>query len=639
MTIAPLVHETGEAIDQMAEITKIVTVDPTGIPGVNCDFNTIAQAAVFLKSFPGNIGGIINLRGASTYPVSTIVNVEGLTIQGGRYTPAPIILAVNGGQLISNGTKFRSVVISVPAAFTGPAGETFLLNYNSNSMGDFFKIDFRPDNTRSILGNTGGAVTINLSFRICGQSLQVGGIIVNGGSAFTTPLFVIYGNNGLGTLQFATRPLSVDQQARYDVTPLSLGGGLITGLPAGVLTVAPGENIQARIDSIVATGLGGQIDLLPGIHLVTTTIYILGNGIMLNGAGHGTILRALAGTWVGGAGRYDAVLSVGKYVAAPGAETIVNDCRVQNFAIEQSALVHGVLLYGGLDNTAENITATALANITFADGWACVAFIAMDTRSSSTPGTRLRIRLCTVKSDSPTTHYYCDAFHLDGGNPGGFVGVYGFGHRIIDSSIVECIAESCKETVFELASCDQSYCGSDAGGARGRAVPFSPAGIVIGVIASTECAMVNCSSVNPPTSGALCIYIYGSTLCNLRGNFIDGGANKYVYGIYVLSNSNKNILTNNVIRNISTTGVIVVDGTCSNNTLGPNKFDIIAGAPASNYVDTFSLNTQRPQCVIGVGDPNIAAVLGSFGDEYYDSGGATWYKQTTYPQGVTWVVI
>jgi hypothetical protein len=125
----------------------------------------------------------------------------------------------------------------------------------------------------------------------------------------------------------------------------------------------------------------------------------------------------------------------------------------------------------------------------------------------------------------------------------------------------------------------------------------------------------------------------------LRGNFVDGGANKYVYGIYILVNSNKNILTNNVIRNISTTGVIVVDGTCSNNTLGPNKFDIIAGAPASNYVDTFLLNTQRTQCVTGVGNPNIAPVLGSFGDEYYDSGGAAWYKQTTYPQGVTWVVI
>ena len=281
------VHETGEAMDLLGNTGKIVYVDATGTPGVNCDYTTIAGAAAYLKSLPGKRGGIIALREGQNHDVSTVVDVRGLTFKstGDGVTPMATIRAVTGGVLQIGGTLFEVVLISVDVT-VGFAGN-FFLDTIETDITRFVGCNFIFGAAKNLIGSSGGPFTVSLGYWNCGQPTFPVGNQIYAASVYTTLTIQVQGTDGAGSLQFGAKDLMADTLARYDTT------GQITGIPVGFLTVAPGENIQSRLDSVAAVPLlRGYVTLLPGIHVVNAPVKILSDACTLTGMDKSAVVQS-----------------------------------------------------------------------------------------------------------------------------------------------------------------------------------------------------------------------------------------------------------------------------------------------------------------------------------------------------------
>ena len=620
MSATQYVHPTGEAIDS----GKIVSVDITGAG----DFRTLAEAASYLRTFKGKRGGRVGMMGGQTHYVNTTIDLKGIKlirIGGGR----PIIEAQTGGLLQMSGNDIEGQIISVPIGFGG----TYFMDIVENCTILFDKADLRPATGKFIFGCSGGPFTASIMFRDAGQSLQQG-ITVDPGAVFTSLTMTILGTSGAGSIQFGARPVTADQDGRYDTT------GQITGLPEAMLTVAPGENIQSRLDSLAVVG-GGILDVLSGVHLRTEPCYLIGNNIKMEGSGDGTIIRALAGTWnaaytqggTSGGGlpsRYqDAVVCIGRsHNGLP--EVVVTGCEVQDLVVESSVSIHGFYIYGGEDNRFEGCTAKALAQLIYPGSWAAVGF--MITDSFSLPAQRCVIDDCVV--EATTSNWYCDAYHMEGGPPvGGFSGFYGNGNRVIDSSIIECSASSAFQTIYSMSKCDSCTCYI----CTGRDCPKDGTGngITLGVFNCNKCAFIDVTGVNPAVATNIGAWIQDTILTDFIDCFICGnptGPILFGSGIYVV-NSQQNLIIQNVLERC-TVGINITDVASTDNIIGPNTFYNVG----TNIVDASGLNKFMVKAQYGTGNPN-GVVTTKFGDEFFDSATSTWYKQSTYPQGTTWVVI
>lgn len=279
------VHETGEAaqVDALTDRGKSVYVDPLGTPGVDCDFNTIEQAAQYLKGLPGLRGGTVALRGGVNHDISTVVDARGLiftAVGQGR----PVIRRVGVGRFRASGCQFKGIAFENSVM-------GFLLDLDETGHSDFLGCDFRPAVSNAyIFGSTGIGVVPTLTIRQSGQSNQTGRMM-DPSAVFPSINIILTGTNGLGALQFGARNVTVDLDARYDTT------GLITGVPDGSLSVAPGESIQSRLDSLPN---GGQLSVLPGIHDITEQLHVCYNDVEVVGLGN-AVIRALSATWHSGA--------------------------------------------------------------------------------------------------------------------------------------------------------------------------------------------------------------------------------------------------------------------------------------------------------------------------------------------------
>ena len=633
MGIEPQVSVTGDPISPLGDIGKIVTVDITGTPGLDCDYTSIKDAAAFLKSLPGDIGGIIALRGNQVHPIDTVVDVSGLTIQNGRFTPNPTILAVTGGRLISNGTKYRGVIVSVPAAFAG----TYLLDYNSNAVGDFLSCDLQPDTAKFILGNSSGAPkSLDITFRDCSQSLQ-NGEVVDSAALFTAPLFEVIGNNGGASLQFGTRPVIADLQGRYDTT------GQITGLPAGELTVAPGENIQSRLNSLVVSG-GGLCQVLPGLHITDTNIKILGSNITMSGI-PGSIIQTVAdGLWAGTKGARDGVIQIGN----DATDVIANQCTIEGIYLQQKTVgPHGFACNGGMGNIYHQNTAEAQSDMRYnVTGWFWTGFFMSDSNYAA--GRKLLMRYNRVQADGGTNNMYCDAYHIEGQAVGGNMG---HGNLVYDAV---CFLNSCNlnhQSTF-------IFTGVRGGGVffnTCRNCPVDGNAIVIAPIGCEDVQFIgnsfeDCRVTYNVTSPAV-FYIWGSARIIMTQNSINGvvspttqkfGAGFETVGYWTGDwhpyGCHYNIIAHNTIANCNY-GINYETAQASVTPYGdivnPNIFD-----PTVNIRigDTFLATTYVGVTIYGTGNPS-GVVSGNFGDVFLDSATSTVYKCISYPIGTTWVVI
>lgn len=320
---------------------KTVFVDPGGTPGTDCDFTTIALACAYLNSLPNGRGGRIALKGGVNHPVSTVVDARGIefTQAGeGRAT----IQAQTGGSLQCNGGNYIGVRIEVPAGFAG----TSFMDINESGSTTFTGCDFKPTSGKFIFGTTGTPST-TLTFFECGQSDQ-NGAMVDTASTFSLYFFTTIGENTLGSLQFGAWDIYTDAGGRADTT------GTVNGLPDDILYVFPGENLQARLDSLDGVNPGGAVWLLPGIHDVETHQHITYDSITLQGFGSCSILRAQSATWLAGA-----CVTVDDWTALAGA-TLSITTSVGGPVV----LTEGVQWTAGVDNptTAQSLASAIVAS-------------------------------------------------------------------------------------------------------------------------------------------------------------------------------------------------------------------------------------------------------------------------------------
>ena len=624
MSAINYIATTGEALSE----GKIVTVDKTGAG----DFLTLADAAAYLRTFKGKRDGRIGLMGTQTHYVNTIVDIKGMKLEfiGGGVA---VLQAQTGGLLQVSGNEFIGMQIDVLAGYTNPYGGFYFMDLIENGGVSFDRTTLNIATGKFLIGSSPGGTRVRIRFRNGGQQLQTG-IIFDPAATFALFEVMIWGTNNFGSIQFGARPVTADGFARYDTT------GQITGIPVAELTVAPGENIQSRLDSLAAVG-GGVCTVLSGTHIRNEPVYLLSDAIVLQGSGENCIIRANSATWNaaytqggGSAGTpslyQDAVVCIGRSHLGLS-EVIVNNCSVVGVKVESEVSIHGFYGHGGYDNRFSECEAEAHGNLIYPGSWAAVGFLMTD--SISLPGSRLIIDDCIVDADSPS-HWYCDAFHVEGGPPGGgFSGFYGYGNRIYDSAIIECSATSCYQTIYSLSKCTNSTCYICVG--RDCPKDATAGGILLGVFNCDKCSFIDVQAANPAVATNIAAWIQDSILCNFIDNAIAGnptGPVVFGSGAYLVNTQQCEIVQN--VFQYCTIGINVTDVLSIDNILGPNTYNNVG----TTIVDASLGNTFMVKARYGTGNPN-GVVAGRFGDDFYDSVGVIWYKCNSYPQGTLWVVI
>lgn len=596
------------------DIQKVVFVDATGVQGVNCDYTTIAAAAAYLKSLVGKRGGIIALRGSQNHIVSTNVDARGIEFRSvgeGR----PTIQAAAGGFLRAMGCIFRGIKIIVPAGVP----QTFFIDFAGEAGNiDFQGCDFAPAAGKYIFGGTCPSLT--LTFRLCGQSDQNGAMI---DPAATLPIYfnVVIGENALGPLQFVAYDVYADDGGRYDTT------GQIIGLPNGSLYAAPGENLQSRIDSLAAIG-GGKLVVLPGIHYLQNKLIVGGNSIQMEGSGDASIIRANAAgaptnPWLGTELVTDALIEIG---AADGSAP-VNDCHVHGIRVQVAPNIHGIKTNGGNNNDVSDNTVESTVLKTAAR----TAIVMTDSQANPAYGIKVtsnHVRAFNIGTglEDPTLRWV-DAVHIDGDAP--FVGAtFGYGNNCYDVICQGNIVKHCHETGYVMVNVFNGSIFVN----RSRTVCFTATAIGLALLQCEDCEVVSGSIIDSQLSGTG-VWLYECINLTIDDITVDGVSNNFTRSIDILSNSDRNTVKNNTIKNAALG--IAVNAGCVDNEITPNNFD---PSVVSLILDNGTTTKYNGRTMSGTGNP-VGAVTGFFGDIFHDTAGNILYMCTSKPTGTTWKVI
>jgi hypothetical protein len=599
------------------DTVKIVYVDPAGVIGTNCDFNDIPAAAAYLRGLPGNRGGIIALKSGTTYSINAVVDLQGLTLKGvGDGVALPLIDALTGGVLRISGTTFDGVVIRVTGGFAG----TYFLDVFDDGPNDFLACDFQPAVGKYIFGSSTGLNSTNMTFMDSGQSIQNGSMI-DVAAVFPSLTITVLGTSTLGIMRFGARPITTNLDGRADSTTMS-------STSTRYFVVAPGENIQARLNALAALG-GGVCVLLPGNHNVQTSLLLLSSDIVLRGCGPSSVVRAVV-PWLGGLTYYDGVIMIGQKSTA----TIVNRCSVENLKIEQQTVgPHGGCAYGGDDNRFENCVAEAQADMSAGGYWTGFSM----TDSTAAPARRPQMTNCRVQTNGVGTNMYGDGYHMDGQVLGGVSELFGHGNRIYQPLISNCSVDVVFWTAYLLSGCD----GARVKASISRRVPQNLAGAILYVLDSVDTKFIgnDIRELPPATTGAFVIILASSPGTEIIGNTIDGAGAIYGWMVFIWDAgwfpgiSNRCTIAHNRFR-ASTVGIEFFTAAMVDCVVGPNTYELVGttlvdASTAQKYVGT---NQQ------GVGNPN-GVVNGDYGDVFLDTATSTLYKCTSYPTGTGWQVI
>jgi len=567
-------------------------------PGGNGDYLTIAEA---LSDAVRSRGAVFCLKGGVNHDVSTTIDIRGtafIAVGEGR----PVVRCQNGGKLQIGGTKFEGTKFLVSSGVT----PNWLLDVVEGGN-DLIGCDFAPDTGKSIFGCTAPAAFVSTFFRYCGQSDQ-NGTMVDAASSFTSPFWICVGTNFAGVLQFAQESPYMDDSARVDCT-----SGTLTGIPEGVLYVAPGESIQVALDSVGQAG-GGTVMLLPGTHDVTTDVFINYDDTHLSSL-DGATIRALNSTWVGGTTTADAVVQLG---AADGTSP-VNNCNVNAVNVSVEPNIHGIKVNGGDDNHVERCEAISTAlksslrvGILFTDSTTAESsrFLCLNNLVSSTDG----------------TDAWVDGVHLDGNNT---LGTYGYGNGIFDSIVFGNVIRYNLETSYVFVDCSASSIFNN----RARDVGYNNGGIGLALIGGTgnsivANSVVECQSPTPNNNEGL--YIRDTTGNTITNNTVDGGTQGFNSCITLLADADQNIVKNNILNN-ATVGIANASG-CDENEISPNIFQ----SGLTTWITDADTSTRYGAAsIVNAGSPD-GAVNGVFGQKCRDTTNNDWYLNADYPVGTTW---
>jgi len=305
--------------------------------------------------------------------------------------------------------------------------------------------------------------------------------------------------------------------------------------PTDMVSVKPGENIQAALDSLSATG--GTVKLLIGTHDITNSISISKDNVALLGEGPGTVVRAASGSWTGGTTNNDSAIQVG-----PSNGTSPRDnVTIRNFTLQVGPNTHGIQVNGGSEIKVTDMKLQSIGaktgsrtGLLFTDG-AAVA------------GSRFTSTGNLINSDSAPNRWV-DGVHLDGNAD--FAGqLFGYGNGIRDSIVSETIVSETQETSFAFSQVSSSSVFSN----RGRNIGFT-AGAFGLFFNDCNDVMVTNNTMEGSNASATGISIYDNVDNSaFIGNAVRGGPVNYTLGIDIAAaTSSGNVITGNQFASVNT---------------------------------------------------------------------------------------
>lgn len=502
--------------------SKIITVGPTGR-----DYTNIADGAAYLNTLSGGEMWI----DPGTYPISTTVDLENIRVVG-TDTAETTISVTGAGLMRIKDTDFQDLVINVDAGITSTYAMDIKYNASSHSAIELDQVDLKIGTGKYLFDSSAATAPTTIStFKDSTQSGTAGFVVrtkatanINSASTFTV------------IDQLGKDPIKISD---WDVTIIGGGNvvtsGTINSVPDRTILVSPGMNIQGAVNSLGTEG--GVIKLLIGVHNVTSSIVIPNNNIQLTGEGPGTILRAPAGTWIGGATVDDAVIQVGPSNGTSPKSNIIID----NFTIEVGPNIHGIQVNGGSEIKVMDMLVSSIAaksagrtGIVFTDG-------------ATTPGTRFTATRSIINSDTGTNRWV-DGVHFDG--DASFPGLLGYGNGITDSIISEVIVNEAQETSFAFGSVSASGIFSN----RARNLGFNNGALGMFLINAFDVVVINNTFEGNNNTTSTGIRLQSEVDDSIIiGNTIRGGPQNFNIAIS-LNNANcdRNILDGNIIQGATT---------------------------------------------------------------------------------------
>ena len=489
--------------------TKVVTVG-----SVNSDYADIAGAAGYLNTLSGGI----MLLAAETHQITNPVNLQNVTVIG-KDDSNTIIQISGAGKIISFDTAFKNLKFDVNSINDSMAIDTAA---GSNSL-SFEWVDFDvQDSGDSLIDSTAGSPPIvTMKFIKCDESGGSGKILKN----------KLPGNiHGSSTIFVDSRSADTSlQMSDWDVNLVAGGNvyttGVIYSIPANSIIVSPDMNLRGAIASLEATGSGGLITLLPGVHDIGKTLTITGDSIQIMGYGDASIIRAS-----GFPPSTDEIAAI--QVGAADGSNPANDVVLRDFKVEVGSEIHGIRVAGGNDNQLYNVTVQKTSGASGTGANAKVGIQFLD--GSSADLVRPVIKNCRVFGNG-AGNYFTDGIHVSSDNR--ITGVWGYGNNVLNALVEGNNVDFVGETAYVFVGADSSSLFNNRASRMG--VTASAFGIYMGNI--TNVMMSDNVFVDSMSGGTVAIGVDAIA--------VTGGSGTY-----------DSVFSSNVINGTASGGTGFVDG-------------------------------------------------------------------------------
>jgi hypothetical protein len=487
--------------------TKVVTVGSSG-----ADYSSIAGAAGYLNSLSG---GII-LLSAETHTITSAVNLQNITLIGKDANNTTIQIS-GAGQIDSFDTSFVKTTIDVNSI-----NDTMAIDALSGSSSLYFEwVDLNVQDSGDSLidSNAATAPNVTVKFVKCVETGGSGTILLNqsGGNLNTSSTIFVDSRSG-------DNPLELED---WDVTLIGGGNvyttGIITSVPSNSIFVSPDMNLQGAIDSLEATGNGGLITLLPGVHNISQTITIEGDSIQIVGYGDSSVIAAS-----GFSGITDTTAAI--QIGAVDGTAPVDDATLKDFKLEVSSNIHGVRVTGGSSNQILNVTVQKVSGQSGTGATANIGIQLLD--GSSEQLIRPVVKNCRVFGNGGT-NYFTDGIHVT--SDPSISGVWGYNQGVVNGLIEGNNVDYVRETGYAIVGTDNSSLFNNRATQMGAIGGFTGAyGIYVG----------NCSNINMNAN------VFSGSLANRA---IGIGIESFDTGS--LKETRNSIFNNNIINGTGNGGI------------------------------------------------------------------------------------
>ncbi len=440
--------------------TKVVTVGP------GLDYADIEAAAGYLNTLSGGIILLSADDNGIPHAVTTEINLENITIIG-KGSDRTTVNVTGPGQIDSFDTNFVDLTIDVDSI-----NDTMAIDVQSGSNSLIFdRVSFSVLDVADSLvdSNAGTSPIVSIRFIKGNQDSNPGSLLkaVGTGNLDSSSFIFVDGRSGEGVLNVNDWDVTIAEAGNV------LTSGTITTIPERSIFVSPNMNLQGAVDSLVASGNGGLITLLPGIYEISQPLVIATDGInpadniQITGYGDASIIRA---SGFGATGESIGAVQVGLANGLAPANGVV----LRDFKLEVVSNIHGVRVAGGSDNQLLNLTIQKTAGASGSGATADIGIQMLDSVGGNLA--RALIKNCRVLGNGGS-NYFTDGIHITSGSA--IVGVFGYGNRAENILVEGNNVDYVRETSYVFVGADDSSLFNNRASRMGVAAG-TPYGIFIG---------------------------------------------------------------------------------------------------------------------------------------------------------------